>query len=118
MAKTYVHWNLNRDCWSVLRRGKLQEYRYRLSLRDVEFRVRPGGHRRALREGKRNVHAFAVGELGRSALPKGKTVAIRYDRDKGQFVDNQGRHVTGASIALLFPEGSVRAFQPKYAPVI
>lgn len=114
----YVHWNLNRGCWSVLKQGKLQGYRKRLTLRDVEFRVRPGGFARMKREKKRNVHAFAVGQMSRNTLSRRQPIAVRYDRDKGQFVDNQGRHVIGAAAALFFPEGSVRALDPRYAPVV
>lgn len=112
----YVHRNLNRGCWSVLKQGKLQGHRHRMTLRDAEFRVRPGGFARMQREGVRNVHAFVVGETSTSkGFPKGKHIAVRYDRDKGQFVDNQGRHVAGAGGVMFFPEGSVRAFEPQYA---
>lgn len=117
VTTVYVHRNLNRGCWSVLLRGKLQGYRHRMTLRDVEFRVRQGGFARMQREAKRNVHAFAVGQPSRG-LPRGKSIAVRYDRDYGKFVDNQGRHVTHASFAAFFPEGSVRAFGPKYDPVV
>lgn len=110
----YVHRNLNRGCWSVLKQGKLQGHRHRMTLRDAEFRVRPGGFARMQREGIRNVHAFVVGDAS-AGRPSGKHVAVRYDRDKGQFVDNQGRHVTGAGGVMFFPEGSVRAFEPQYA---
>jgi hypothetical protein len=110
----YVHRNLNRSCWSVLKRGKLQGYRHRMTLRDAEFRVRPGGFARMQREGRRNVHAFVVGEPSKG-IPTGKHVAVRYDRDKGQFVDNEGTRVVEAAAVMFFPEGSVRAFDPVYA---
>lgn len=110
----YVHRNLNRSCWSVLKLGKLQGYRHRMTMRDVEFRVRPGGFARMKETGQRNVHAFVVGEPSKG-LPRGKQVAVRYDRTKGQFVDNEGRHVLRADAAMFFPEGSVRAFKPEYA---
>ena len=112
--KEYVHRNLNRTCWSVLQRGKLQGYRYNMTLRDVEFRVRPGGHNRAVREGRRNVHAFAVGtpSLG---IPNKKASLIRYDVKKGSFVTFQGRAVLGAAFARFGPDNFFRAYGVKYA---
>lgn len=111
----YVYRNLHKNCWSVLRGGKLHAHRHRLNLRDVQFRVRPAGQKRAVREGRKNVHAFAIGHITSPGLPEGKAVPVRYDLPKGRFVDSQGREVVGARIALLFPEGSVQVFDPRYA---
>ena len=117
MTKTYVHRNLNRGCWSTLLRGKLQGYRQNITLRDVEFRVRPAGHRRALREGRRNVHAFGVGFPSRG-IPSKKPTLVRYNRERGQFVDHDGRHILGAHVARFSDDGLVRIFDPVYAPLV
>lgn len=103
--RVYVHRNLNRNCWSILQRGKLQGYRKNLTLKDVEFRVRPGGHKRALREGRRNVHAFAVGEVSRG-IPRGKPTGVCYNVLRGQFLDMAGRPVFGADF-VRFGNGNV-----------
>jgi len=112
MAQFYVHRNLNRSCWSVLLRGKLHSHRQRLALGDVEFRIRPSGHRRALREGKRNVHAFVVGRLARKK-PQGKPLRIRYDLGKGQFVTMRGRQVRAAAFVQFDERGRVWAWGSK-----
>ena len=114
---TYVHRNLNRGCWSVLERGKLKGYRHRLAMRDVEFRVRPGGHKRAVREERRNVHAFAVGQVS-TGIPAGRGTPVRYDIGSGKFVDRKGRHIVGAKRAYFDERGRVSAYRPTYAPIV
>lgn len=105
----YVHRNLHHGGWSILNKGKVIARRNRYVLRDAEFRVRPGGHKRALREGRRNVHAFVVGTPGRS-LPDFPMQGIRYDLKRGQFTDltSQRRAVSGAKY-VKFETGG-RAF--------
>lgn len=115
MVNLYVHRNLNRKCWSVLLRGRLKEHRQEIILQDVEFRVRPGGQRRMLREGRRNVHAFAVGKRERSKdLTRKRSLIVRYDREKGQFVTRRGRQVINAKFAHFGNDGVVRAYNPTF----
>jgi len=60
-----IYWNLHKACWSV------QDYATRrvighatqVMVRDALFRVYDSGRERVLAEGKKNVHAFVVGEL-------------------------------------------------------
>ena len=106
MPKFYVHRNLNRTCWSVLLRGKLCGYRREVTLRDVEFRVRPGGYARYLRQATRNVHAFVVGTISRG-VPQGKRTRIRYDLDYGKFVDLNGKAYTHARAVRMDKNGQV-----------
>ncbi len=115
MTNLYIHRNLNRKCWSVLLRGRLKEHRREIILQNVEFRVRPGGHRRSLREGRRNVHAFAVGERERSKdLTRKRSLLVRYDRKKGQFVTRDGRQVINARFAHFATDGVVRTYHPRF----
>lgn len=59
-----VYRNLNRKCWSVLEKGdRLLLHADALVLRDCELIVQEGGRQRVLREGKKNVHAFARGTI-------------------------------------------------------
>lgn len=110
----YVHRNLHHGGWSILHRGKVIARRNTYVLRDVEFRVRPGGHARAVREGKRNVHAFCVGEPSRG-LPVRKPVLVRYDIRRGKFLDHNDQEILGAQKVRFGPEGIVQAFRPTYA---
>ena len=114
MPTLYVHRNLNRNCWSVLKRGKLQAHRKKLTLRDVEFRVRPGGRARSLREGRRNVHAFAVGTMS-NRVPPIKPVLVRYNLKSGKFLDHDGHQIIGAKQVRFGLDGLVCAFSPPYA---
>lgn len=113
MTAVYVHRNLNRNCWSVLKRGKLQAHRKKLTLRDVEFRVRPGGRARSLREGRRNVHAFAVGSMS-NQVPPVKPVVVHYDLRSGRFLDHNDQHIIGAEQVRFGLDGLVCAFKPSY----
>ncbi len=110
--RLYVHRNLNKKCWSLLRRGKLVRYRQKLLLHDVEFRVRPGGARRAQEEMRRNVHAFAIGDVGRGVIGN---VVVRYNVWEGKFIDGEGRQVFGAEKAYFSDTGQVLAHRPFYS---
>ncbi len=60
-----VYWNIRRGCFSVRYcHGTLipnQPHRTEMHLEDVHWVVQQGGRERVLREGKKNVHAFARG---------------------------------------------------------
>jgi len=109
MSKVYVHRNLRHSCWSVLERGRLREYRQEITIRDVEFKVRPGGYSRYLRDSSRNVHAFVVGKIGRG-VPQGRGTRIRYDLQRGKFVDLKGNTYSQAEAARMDRQGRVWAF--------
>ncbi len=63
--KVKVYFNLHRKLFSVvnIKTGKVIDHSYGLSLNDPEFRVQQGGRRRVLREQRKNVHAYVVGNL-------------------------------------------------------
>jgi hypothetical protein len=60
--KRYFYWNLHQGLWSCMVQGKVRGRYDSVVANDVEFRVRPGGHARVLREGRKNVHAFAIAD--------------------------------------------------------
>lgn len=61
-----VYWNLHKKCWSVRRAGgRVLYHASAVTLDDVTWVVQPAGRARVLREGKKNVHAFARGTLTR-----------------------------------------------------
>lgn len=58
------YWNLHRGLWSVqdTKTGRVVDRLAHLTVTDATFVVRPAGREKARREGKKNVHAFVVGE--------------------------------------------------------
>ena len=63
MQKVRVYWNLHKKVWSVqdVKSGRVVAHRQFITIRDAKFVVRKGGQKRVREEGKKNVHAFAVG---------------------------------------------------------
>jgi hypothetical protein len=62
--RVYLYWNIHKNIWSISRNGsRIEGYAHTVELEDVELRVRRGGYERAQREGRKNVHAFAIGRL-------------------------------------------------------
>lgn len=95
--------------YSVRLRGRLIARVQDLWLYDVTFRVRPGGRRRALREGVRNVHAFVSGTAV-SLMPRGllwqRASYNPFLTDRaGFFLVESGQEVSAARYARLDQEG-------------
>jgi hypothetical protein len=65
MTKVRCYWNLHRHCWSVqdARTRKVIGHAAKVLLRDVTFTVSAAGRERVLREQRKNVHAYACGEI-------------------------------------------------------
>lgn len=89
-SKVEVYWNLHKKCWSIRHaHGKLiadRPHRSYLEMEDVTWVVQQGGRERVLREGKKNVHAFARGTLIETkGFPhhkrqgRGSAVAVTYN---------------------------------------
>jgi hypothetical protein len=61
-----VYRNLHRQCYSIQTkvngRWKVTEHRQSLALRDVSFKVYEAGRQRTIREGKKCVHSYVIGE--------------------------------------------------------
>ncbi len=64
MKKVRVYWNLHRKCWSIqdCKSGLVIDHKAWVVL-EGNFVVRKGGQKRVRQEGKKNVHAFAVGYI-------------------------------------------------------
>lgn len=75
-----VYFNLHRKVWSVLTRTpkgwRLAFHERELTLENVTFKVSEAGRQRVLREKRKNVHAFAIGELVEK-LPNGFDILMR-----------------------------------------
>lgn len=55
--------NPKRGCYSIMQDGRVKASAKQIRLRDATFLVRESGRQRMLRENRRNVHAYVVGEL-------------------------------------------------------
>ena len=64
--KYRLYWNLHKKKWSLQDRktGRVQQHVTAYTMYDAKFVVRPAGQAKVRREGRKNVHAFAVGTGG------------------------------------------------------
>jgi hypothetical protein len=78
--KVYVYRNLHRGGYSILdpKTKRVIAHMVSVALKNVTFKVRPGGRDRARLSGHKNVHAFVIGELVES-LPEKPLVKVSYD---------------------------------------
>ena len=65
MTKVRVYWNLHKKMWSVqdTKTNKVIGHKQHITLWNAKFVVRKGGQKRVREQGKKNVHAFAVGRI-------------------------------------------------------
>lgn len=103
-----VYYNLHKHCLSVRHKGKVIKHVAEITLRDAKFVVQEGGRQRALRERKKNVHAFVKGELVDFSAPQYSRNAtynpFRFDSFvdfdtlepvyEASLVSVSGRHIT------------------------
>ena len=101
--------------YSVMRRGKVIARLKCILLCDVTFVVRHAGRERAIREGRKNVHAFVRGILtdekgafGIDANGRDLPVRIMYSILDGFRAD--GRAVKGARAVLLNERGMTACY--------
>ena len=55
--------NWKRGCYSIMQGGLIKASARAVRLHDVEFLVRESGRERMLRTQRKNVHAYAIGQL-------------------------------------------------------
>ena len=65
MEKVRVYWNLHKHTWSIqsCKSGLVIDHKPHMTIRDGYFSVWKSGQKRVREEGKKNVHAFAVGYI-------------------------------------------------------
>lgn len=61
--RVMVYYNLHKHTFSVQKSGLVLLHVDYIKLRDVEFRVRPGGREKVNLEKRKNVHAFVIGNV-------------------------------------------------------
>jgi len=88
--KVEVYRNLHKKCWSVRNNatGHVLWHCDEVLLADVDLVVRPGGRAKVLREKRKNVHAFAKGELLYTAVGNNTKVYDKYVENFKQIVYN------------------------------
>ena len=66
--KVEVYRNLHKNCWSVRdnKTGRVLTHVDEIHLKNADLIVRPAGREKVLREKRKNVHAFAKGEVAAS----------------------------------------------------
>lgn len=117
--RVWVYRNLNRrdrPWYSVMQGGRVVAHATKLSLKDVRFTVREGGRRRALSEGRKNVHAFAVGRLISADYFPHADDSLRgmYSPSTGFVAERQdGRLLpVTAAVAVTFNERGMLVHEP------
>lgn len=106
MRKVRMYWNLHKKIWSVqdCKTGRVTDHVPALTLADAKFVVRKAGQERVRREGKKNVHAFAVGHISLNngtAVFGGRKVSYNpYKNDTFVCIDT-GEPVTDAYAITL-----------------
>lgn len=109
-----VYWNYKHRCYSVFQGGAVRASAREVQLSQVEFRVREGGRQRMLREGRRVIHAYAIGYLEDAVHPDDPRrlspfagEPVRYDPALGAsfFYPDTGEVLTHASLARFDEQG-------------
>ena len=89
MGKGYrIYRNLNKNCFSIQSyvKGKgwrVTDYADTLEAREVNFVVYEADRQRCLREGRKNVHAFAVASVYEKVTPSDEGIKASYNPKVG-----------------------------------
>jgi hypothetical protein len=89
-----VYRNLHKNCWSVRNNatGHVLWHVDEVLLEDVDLVVRPAGRAKVLREKRKNVHAFAKGEIVETHVGPGNLVTDLIPYQNSQVVYNPYEH--------------------------
>ncbi len=104
LLKVKVYWNLHKLCWSIQHKGKVIKHASNVLLSDCNLIVSQKGRERVLMEKRKNVHAFAVGNLVGYNLdsPPGFNTHITYNPYKFGWFYNKlnGDRVDSAPVVF------------------
>ena len=107
-----VYRNLRRKCYSIQADGRVIDYAPTLWLQNVTFLVSEGGRERALREGRRNVHAYAVGEVCEDPGISAQGSEVRYNPFRWRtFVDARTHKPIRSAAFVYLGLNGVYAYQ-------
>ena len=102
-----IYFNLHKKVFSMRHKGKVIAHVCKATLKDVSFVVQPAGRAKVLLEGKKNVHAFARGELvdqlpiDDNKLYKKPKIAKYNPYKAATFVDKDDEPLYNSDIAYL-----------------
>lgn len=118
MKQVRIYFNLHKKVYSVQAkvdgRWKVVEYINVINLVNATFQVSAAGRQRVLREKKKNVHAYIVGERCPFTPPSDRCVEVTYDPyaapnffivqndkpvDKAKYIQ-----ITNGKVIAMFPE--------------
>ncbi len=118
-----VYWNFKHRCYSIFQGGAVRASARAIHLDDVEFRVREAARRRMVEQGRKSIHAYAIGRLvdfvhpaeDRELTPFSGPV-VRYDpyRDTSFVSLDSGRPIHRV-LAARFDESGVRVVEAEPA---
>lgn len=96
-----VYFNLHRKCFSVMHKGRVASHLNNVLLSNVEFKVSEAGRQRVLKDKRKNVHAFVVGDIVVGHIRKG--IEIKYDpyRFKTFVTEIEQKPVRSAKLVML-----------------
>ena len=103
MMRVEIYFNLHKKVFSMRHKGIVIAHVRQATLKDVSYVVQPAGRARVLREGKKNVHAFARGEIiDRIPLFNYRGNVAKYNPYKAAtFVDKDDEPLYKSDIAYL-----------------
>jgi hypothetical protein len=106
------HGKKARPLYSIVQNGRVVSRRHRVLLGNVKFIVNQAGREKVIREGRKNVHAFAVGLLATQGCCgidyNGRDLGtkVTYNPYKNaHFTTFLGNRINGAMCALLNENG-------------
>ncbi len=119
MSAVQIYWNLRRRVWSVrsVATRRVVAHMGTIDLVGGEFRVSESGRLRAVREGRRNVHAIVQGRIAPSRrVPVGPTADVHYNPfENPHFRDRAtGRSLSRAARVRFLPTGRAVAYLPEF----
>ena len=99
------------------RKGRVIAHMEVINLKDVSFKVSQAGRQRVLREKRKNVHAFVIGDIAGCASISGEPYQlakpVKYNPYAGESFTCQDLKVSGAKFAAVNDYG-VSAYGLEY----
>lgn len=117
-----VYFNLHKNLYSIQKKNDkgnwiVNEYRREINLKNVEFKVSEVGRQRVLREKRKNVHAYVIGEIFEGELPQElESRRVRYNPYKFNFfVIDSGQSIFKADLVVMKMDGNEPIIEVKYS---
>jgi hypothetical protein len=99
--KTYVYFNLRKKCFSIKRKGIVIAHADKVYVTNAEFKVSEAGRRRVLKDKRKNVHAYVVGDVCSGSIKDGVEVTYNPYLFKNFVTKIESRPVRSAESVLL-----------------